>query len=104
MSANLYKLPYTKTIANMIFEAKYNELLRLADKYNIDVDSLKIILFRKLSESKMKVGTCITTIDFLIIETLDKNKLYKSVEDAIAENILASAIYYANIANKPEYV
>jgi hypothetical protein len=104
MSLDINKLPYTETLADMMFEAKQNELLQLADKYSISLDNLTGKLNEKLSESRMKLGGCNTAVDFLIVETLNNNKLYKSVEDAIRHNILAAGIYYVNAINKSEYV
>lgn len=97
-------LPYTQTIANLMFEGKKDELLQVADKYNISFDELKDILNKELSKSMTKVATCNMALNFLIIEILSDNRMYRSVKVAIKNNIFAAAIYYVNGINKSEYV
>lgn len=104
MSNNILLSPYNQSIANVMFEVKINELSEVANKYGIPFSELKETAHAELSKSNMKTGGCNTALDFLIVDTLNKNNLYKSVEIAIKENILASAIYYANVVGRSEFV
>lgn len=104
MNIDIKTLPYNSHIEKLMFEGKNNELLQVATKYNLSLDELKNTLSKELYESGMKVGACNTAIDFLIIETLDKNKKYKSIKDGIKSNILMAATYYVNGIGKSEYV
>jgi hypothetical protein len=94
---NLNNLPYNRNTSDIMFSAKEDIISKIAQVYNITADELKRILHKELSESNGRLGTCNTAIDFLAIETIDKKKMYKSITAAIKENILASAIYYANV-------
>lgn len=104
MGVDIRTLPYNNTLGNYMFEAKRNELLQVANEYNVSFGELQDILHRELSASGTKVGACNTAVDFLIVETLNQKRKYKSVKVAIENNILASAIYYVNGIGKGEYV
>lgn len=103
MSTDIKTLPYNNIIGRLMFLSKISELLQVANKYNISFDELKNILDKELSKSEFKVGTCNTAVDFLIIETLYDNKLYRSINVAIENNIFMAATYYTNGINKKEY-
>jgi hypothetical protein len=94
---NLNNLPYNRNTSDIMFNAKEEVISKIAEAYNMTADELKSILDKELGESNGRLGTCNTAIDFLAIETIDKKKIYKSITAAIKENILASAIYYANV-------
>lgn len=104
MGIDIKTLPYNKAIGDIMFESKKNELQKVADEYSISLDDMKGILHKELTKSNTKVGACNTAVDFLIVDTINENKKYKSIETAIKENILASAIYYVNAIGKSEYV
>lgn len=104
LGIDILALPCSRNMRDLMFEAKKNELVQVAEAYGMSLEELKNVLDVELAECGAKVGTCNMAINFLIIETFTENKKYESVKAAIKSNILNAAVYYANGIGKSEYV
>ena len=104
MSIDIMALSPNKQIFDFMFEIKNTELTQVADVYNTPISTLRETAEEALKGAKMKTGACNTVLDFLIVDTLNKNKVYNTISLAIKANILASAIYLVNVEHKGDYV
>ena len=94
---------YTSNIGNDMFEVKKEELIQLSKVFDISYQELNSILDDELKKSMFKVGTCNTAIDFLIVK-VKKEGNTGPVRNIIKECIMYASMYYANVADKSEYV
>lgn|GEM_PF-4676093 len=98
----LDNIKMTDKIFDLIYSAKTAELNNICTLYKCNEQDFILTLKRKLLASNMHCGACNMAVDFLIIES-NKGILHNTYEIAIAENILAAAVYYANGCGKDPY-
>lgn len=92
------RLPLSRLVFDTIFEIKKNAFQPVLVQYRVSQEELYDLLWEKLNVPDMDVRTANTAMDFLIDCCERKKDLAETINVMLHDMILASAVYYTNIA------
>ncbi len=91
-------LPLNKKIFDIIFDVKSKDISPILEYYSVEKQILYDMLWEEYNIPGMEVRIANTAFDFLIECCEEKRDLCKTLKGEIKKNILASGIFYTNIA------
>lgn len=98
MNKKLMFLPLTKSIFKSIFDIKSEDIDSVLEQYNTDQQSLYDALWEEFNIPSMEIRIANTAFDYLICCCQEKKDLCETLKGEIKKNILASSVFYTNIA------
>lgn len=91
-------LPLNKKIFDTIFDVKSKDISPILEYYSVEKQILYDMLWEEYNIPGMEVRIANTAFDFLIECCEKKRELCETLKGEIKKNILASGIFYTNIA------
>lgn len=91
-------LPLTKGVFKSMFEIKSEYIGPVLEQYNTDSQSLYDVLWKEYNIPGMEIRIANTAFDFLICCCNEKKDLRETLTGEIRKNILASSVFYTNVA------
>ena len=92
----LNKLKLNKALYEMMWTAKEEHMIKVAKAFEVTDGTLKETLYKLLTESNMNMGACNVATGFLITVVEKEEHGKYPLNQEIRNQILNSAIYYAN--------
>lgn len=98
MNKKLMFLPLTKGVFKSMFDIKSENIGPVLEQYNTDCQSLYDALWEEFNIPGMEIRIANTAFDFLICCCEEKKDLCDTLKGEIKKNILASSVFYTNVA------
>lgn len=98
MDNRIMFMPLTHKIFDLMFEIKSKHLDPITDQYHCSKQELSDILWEEFNIPGMEIRIANTAFDFLIMNCERKEELEATLKKEVKRNVLASGIFYTNIA------